>query len=348
MRRCLELAQRGIGATRPNPSVGAVIVVDDEIIGEGFTSSYGGNHAEVNAITSICDTKRLTRATIYVTLEPCSHYGKTPPCSDLILERGIPRVVIGCMDTNSVVSGKGIEKLKRGGCEVIMGVLESECKEHHRRFFTFHNQKRPYIILKWAETSDGFISPSEREEKAPVWITNIRSRQLVHQWRAQEHGILIGTKTVLEDNPKLNVRLWKGNYPVRIIIDRKLRIQEEAHVNDGTVKTIFIYDIQTKYHSRSISSNNHAHQSVFEQVDFSKPLGTQICSVLHQHQIQSIIVEGGTKTLQTFIDEDLWDEARVFKGDVLFGNGVRAPKLQRGAIEQQRVGSDDLKIYKNG
>ena len=197
IKRCLEIAKKGIGSTRPNPSVGAVIVVGDKIIGEGFTSPYGGNHAEVNAIESVVDKELLKEATIYVTLEPCSHFGKTPPCSDLIIRSGIKKIVIGCVDSNSLVSGKGIERLKESGAEVIVGVLEEECKKHHKRFFTFHNKKRPYIILKWAETLDGFIAPKERNKQAPVWITNEISRQLVHQWRSQEHGILVGTNTIL-------------------------------------------------------------------------------------------------------------------------------------------------------
>ncbi|NQY00431.1 MAG: bifunctional diaminohydroxyphosphoribosylaminopyrimidine deaminase/5-amino-6-(5-phosphoribosylamino)uracil reductase RibD [Flavobacteriaceae bacterium] len=347
MRRCLGLAQKGIGTTRPNPSVGAVIVADNTIIGEGFTSPFGGNHAEVNAIASVKDLTFLKRATMYVTLEPCSHHGKTPPCSDLILEKGILRVVIGCIDTNSLVAGRGIKKLKKGGCEVIVGILEEECKEHHRRFFTFHNKKRPYIILKWAATSDRFIAPTYRKERAPVWITNIRSRQLVHQWRAEEHGILVGTNTVLKDNPKLNVRLWKGQNPIRIIIDKTLKIHKEAYVYDCSVKTIFICDILTKEHSEAVSSEKNSPKCIFERVDFSKPLGIQVCRVLHKHQIQSLIVEGGTRTLQTFINEDLWDEARVFTSDVLFGDGVRAPELLEKAVEDRDIGSDNLKTYKN-
>jgi len=337
IKRCLELAQKGIGTTRPNPSVGAVLVVDDEIMGEGFTSPYGGNHAEVNAIQSVGDTELLKKATIYVTLEPCSHHGKTPPCSDLIIRSGIPRVVIGCVDTNSLVAGKGIEKLKNAGCEVIIGVLEEECKKQHRRFFTFHNQKRPYIILKWAETLDGFIAPESRDERKPVWITNKVSRQLVHQWRAEEHGILVGTKTAIEDNPKLNVRSWKGENPIRIIIDKELKTSKDSHVYDTSVKTIFVTE-----------EESHQEGSLFfEQVDFSKSLGKQICDVLYKHSIQSIIIEGGSRTLQTFIDENLWDEARVFKGKLEFGKGVEAPSFDRKEQSIQTIETDELKIYRN-
>ncbi len=337
IKRCLEIAQKGIGSSRPNPSVGAVLVVNDQIIGEGFTSPYGGSHAEVNAISSVKDEELLTKATLYVTLEPCSHFGKTPPCSDLIIRKGIPKVVIGCLDTNSLVAGKGIEKLKKAGCEVYVGVLEEECKEHHKRFFTFHNKKRPYIILKWAESQDGFIAPDKRTAREPVWITNERSRQLVHKWRAEEHGILVGTTTVIADNPKLNVRSWKGQNPVRIVVDRSLKIDQDSHVYDQTVRTIFITEEEKE-------SQDHL---VFEKADFSKPLASQVCEVLHRQNIQSLIVEGGTQTLQTFIEEDLWDEARVFSGEVKFLNGVEAPQLNKEAKEVSEIDQDILKVYKN-
>ena len=337
MRRCLELAQKGIGTTRPNPSVGAVLVVDNKIIGEGFTQPYGGSHAEVIAIDSVQDKELLKKATMYVTLEPCSHYGKTPPCSLLIINSKIPKVVIGCMDTNSLVAGKGIEMLQDAGCEVITGVLEKECRKQHHRFFTYHEKKRPYVILKWAETKDGFIAPSHRDERSPVWITNKASRQLVHQWRAEEHGILVGTKTVIEDNPKLNVRSWKGENPVRIVIDRSLKISKDSHVYDQSVKTIFITEKEVE----------NSENMIFERVDFYKPLVQEICGVLHKNKIQSIIIEGGTQTLQTFIDENLWDEARIFTGDVEFKTGIKAPVFNSEKVDQKKYGRDTLRIYRN-
>ena len=211
IKRCIEIAKNGLGLTAPNPMVGSVIVHNNKIIGEGYTSAYGGNHAEVNAINSVKHKELLKDATLYVSLEPCSHFGKTPPCSDLIVKHQIPNVVIGCMDDNVQVAGKGIAKLKAAGCNVTVGVLETKCKQHHKRFFTFHNKKRPYIILKWAETADGFIAPKTKNEKKPVWITNTYSRQVVHKWRAEEQAILVGTNTVLEDNPSLTVRDWTGN-----------------------------------------------------------------------------------------------------------------------------------------
>ena len=240
IKRCLEISKQGIGTTRPNPSVGAVLVVDDNIVGEGFTSPYGGNHAEVNAISSVKNDEDLKKATMYVTLEPCSHYGKTPPCADLIVKSGIKKVVIGCVDVNEIVSGRGVERLQNEGCEVVVGVLENECKAHHKRFFTFHSKKRPYIILKWAQTQDGFIAPKNRVKQAPVWITQKVSRQLVHKWRGEEHSILVGTTTILDDNPSLDVRSWRGENPLRIVIDKDLKIPKDLKVYDGYVKTIFI------------------------------------------------------------------------------------------------------------
>lgn len=341
IKRCLEIAKNGIGYTRPNPSVGAVVVVSHQIIGEGFTSPYGGSHAEVNAIQSVVDKELLKKATIYVTLEPCSHYGKTPPCSDLIIESGIKNVVIGCLDTNSLVSGKGIARLRNAGCNVEVGVLEEECLLHHKRFFTFHNRKRPFVILKWAETQNGFIAPKERDQQAPVWITNEVSRQLVHKWRSEEHAILVGTNTVLEDNPKLDVRSWTGQNPVRIVIDRELKIQNDLHVFDGTVKTIFIHN----YHTKQKTESNES--VIFESVDFSRSLASQICIVLFKHQIQSVIIEGGAKTLQTFIDEKLWDEARVFIGSTNFKEGVKAPEFDKSVRREKNINGDTLKIYTN-
>jgi len=338
IKRCLEIAKLGIGTARPNPSVGAVLVVDNKIIGEGFTSPYGGSHAEVNAINSVKDKELLKQATIYVTLEPCSHFGKTPPCSDLIINSEIKKVVIGCVDSNSLVSGKGIERLKNAGCEVIVGVLEKECKEHHKRFFTFHDKKRPYIILKWAVTNDGFIAPKNRNKQAPVWITNETSRQLVHKWRSEEHAILVGTTTVLEDNPTLNVRDWNGENPVRIVIDKGLNIPTNLNIYDTSIKTIFITE----------KESNNRKNIFFEKISFSNLVASQICDVLFKHKIQSVIVEGGAKTVQTFIDENLWDEARVFESEVSFTNGVKAPVLNEPKVlSEKNIKGDILKIVRN-
>ena len=337
IKRCLEISKLGIGTTRPNPSVGAVLVVDDRIIGEGFTSPYGGNHAEVNAISTVRDSSLLATATMYVTLEPCSHFGKTPPCADLIIKSEIKKVVIGCIDSNVLVAGKGVERLQNAGCEVIVGVLEKECKAHHKRFFTFQTKKRPFIILKWAQTLDAYVAPKNRAIQAPVWITNEASRQLVHKWRSEEQAILVGTTTVLDDNPRLDVRYWKGEDPVRIIIDKELKIPANLKVYDGSVKTIFINE----------SSTSVKGAIFFEKINFSKPIAIQICEVLFKHNIQSLIVEGGTKTIQTFIDENLWDEARVFSGEVHFNDGVNAPILDVIPTNEENIKGDILKTYLN-
>lgn len=340
IQRCLQLAKNGIGTTRPNPSVGAVVVCNNKIIGEGFTSSYGKSHAEVNAINSVENKSLLKEATIYVTLEPCSHHGKTPPCSDLIVHHKIPNVVIGCVDTNSLVAGKGIERLKNAGVNVTVGVLEEECLEHHRRFFTVQNNKRPYIILKWAETQNGLIAPETKNEQKPVWISNKFSQQLVHKWRAEEHAILVGTNTVIADNPKLNVRSWSGNNPVRIVLDANLRIPENANILDGSVETILISDERQK-------TKGERENVAFETIDFSKNVAEQICEVLQKHQIQSVIIEGGAQTLQTFIDANLWDEARVFIGNSSFENGIKAPKFSGNLISEENILNDTLKTYRN-
>ena len=324
--RCLQIAKNGLGTTRPNPMVGAVIVYNKKIIGEGFTSPYGQAHAEVNAINSVKDKSLLSKSTIYVTLEPCSHYGKTPPCSDLIIENKIPNVVIGCIDDNPEVAGKGIQKLRDAGCSVIVGVLEKECKKHLKRFFTFHNKKRPYIILKWAETKDGFIAPQTKDEQKPAWITNIYSRQLVHKWRAEEQAILVGTNTVTEDNPSLTVRDWSGNNPTRIILDRNSKLDTSFSVFNTQAETITITE---------------------KDIDFEKPIAHQIGSFLHSKYINSVIIEGGSKTLQTFIEEDIWDEARVFTGDSEFKSGVKAPDFKGNLISETKIKTNTLRIYTN-
>ncbi len=348
--RCIELAKNGIGTARPNPSVGAVIVYNDKIIGEGFTSVYGDNHAEVNAIAAVKNKELLHKATIYVTLEPCAHFGKTPPCANLIVKHKIPNVVIGSIDTNSLVAGKGIAILKEAGCNVVVGVLDDECKEQHKRFFTVQNKKRPYIILKWAETQDGFIAPETKDEQKPVWISNNYSQQLVHKWRAEEHAILVGTTTVIADNPKLNVRSWFGNNPIRVVLDKSLRIPENLNVLDGSVKTIVICDqksFQSEVKNENFSNKKASQQLIKECIDFSSRVAEQIIEVLQKHKIQSIIIEGGRQTLQTFIDANLWDEARFFVGENNFKVGVKGPKISGKIIEQKSINTDVLKIYKN-
>ena len=326
IRKCIEIAKNGIGPAAPNPSVGCVIVHNDNIIGQGYTSAYGGNHAEVNAIASVKDKSVLNKSTLYVTLEPCSHHGKTPPCTNLIIEHKIPHLVIGCVDDNPEVAGKGIEKLRSAGCKVTIGIQEAHCKTHHRRFFTYHNQKRPYIILKWAQTVDGFIAPKTKSKKRPVWITNPYSRQLVHKWRTEEQAILVGTNTVLEDNPTLTSRNWFGKQPLRLVIDRGEKLPKNLNIFNDHADTLVISA---------------------KTVNFDLPIAKQICDVLYGKKISSIIVEGGLKTLQTFIDEDLWDEARIFTGTTQFKDGVRAPQLLGKLVSEETVDDDILKIFQN-
>ncbi|MEO0527647.1 MAG: bifunctional diaminohydroxyphosphoribosylaminopyrimidine deaminase/5-amino-6-(5-phosphoribosylamino)uracil reductase RibD [Bacteroidota bacterium] len=341
--RCIELGKNGLGSTFPNPSVGCVIVHHEKIIGEGFTSPYGGAHAEVNAIASVPNKALLKEATIYVTLEPCSHHGKTPPCADLIIKHAIPHVVIGILDPHEKVAGKGIQKLKNVGCNVTVGVLEKECREHHKRFLTYHQKKRPYIILKWAETLDGFMAPEEHrrsEKPTPYWITNERSRQLVHQWRSVEQAILVGTQTVIKDNPKLNVRAWHGTSQVRIVLDRTLKIGPDHFVLDKNEKTIVLTEVtDTKNYVRGI---------MYELIDFSDNVIQQICDILYKHHMVSLIVEGGAKTLETFLAMDVWDEARVFIGDTNFESGLKAPSLPTDKlVDSKHINNDILNFYIN-
>jgi diaminohydroxyphosphoribosylaminopyrimidine deaminase/5-amino-6-(5-phosphoribosylamino)uracil reductase len=315
-------------------------VHENKIIGEGFTAVYGENHAEVNAVNSVKNVAVLKESTIYVTLEPCSHFGKTPPCADLLVKHQFKKVVIGCVDSNSLVAGKGIEHLKNAGIEVIIGVLEKECREHHKRFFTVQEKNRPYIILKWAQTRDGFMAPETKNEQKPVWISNQYSQQLVHKFRAQEHAILVGTNTVLSDNPKLNVRSWTGENPIRIVIDKELKIPKNLFVYDETVKTIFIIN---KMNSNKKSSE----KLIFEGINFDKNIANQICAILQKHHIESVIIEGGAKTIQPFIDENLWDEASIFTSEKVFKNGVKAPVFSGKIVSEMDIKNDILKIYNN-
>jgi len=335
----LQIAKNGIGTTHPNPSVGAVIVYQNKIIGEGFTSPHGENHAEVNAINAVENKSLLKEATIFVTLEPCSHFGKTPPCADFIVKHQLKQVIIGCLDSNSLVAGKGVSHLENAGINVIVGVLETECRMHHKRFFKVQENKRPYIILKWAETNDGFVAPITKNEIKPIFISNTYSQQLVHKLRSAEHAILVGTKTVLADNPKLNIRSWSGENPIRVVLDNTLRIPKNSNILDGSAKTIVIAASRDK---NIVSSKN----LIFEEIDFSKNIAKQVCEVLSKYQIQSLIVEGGTQTLQTFIDEKLWDEAMVFVGNTSFVKGVRSPIITK-EFKEEFIESDVLKRYTN-
>ena len=338
IKRCIELAKNGLGTTYPNPLVGSVIVYNGIIIGEGWHQKAGEPHAEVNAVNSVKDKSLLKKATIYVSLEPCSHFGKTPPCCDLIIANKIPNVVIGTVDPNIKVAGNGIRKLIEAGIMVTVGIMEAECNELNKRFFTFHEKKRPYIILKWAESQDGFIAPLERSENKPVWITNPYSRQLVHKWRTEEQAILVGTQTVVDDNPKLNARDWYGNDPIRIALDRSNRIPENSHILDNQVKTILFSEFRMGVEEENV---------IFETIDFKKNRAEQVVQSLYKQQIQSVINEGGRQTLQTFIDANLWDEARIFIGNIQFETGIRAPVFVHKQFSKQCIGTDELLIHRN-
>ena len=337
IKRCIQLAKNGLGTTYPNPLVGSVIVHNGKIIGEGWHRKSGEPHAEVNAINSVKDKSLLSQATIYVSLEPCSHFGKTPPCCDLILKHKIPNVVVGTIDPNSKVAGNGIQRLKDNGANVTVGVLENECIELNKRFFTYHNKQRPYIILKWAESQDGFIAPQNKEKKEPVWISNVFSRQLVHKWRSEEQAILVGTSTVIEDNPKLDVRDWSGENPIRIVLDRTGKIANNYFVKNKKSKTIIITE------QENISSDENL---IFESVIFDNQLTQKIVAILYNYNIQSVIIEGGKQTLESFIVENLWDEANIFIGTTNLNEGVKAPFL-KGISRTFKIKDDQLKLFFN-
>lgn len=339
IKRCIQLAKNALGSTYPNPLVGSVIVYKDKIIGEGWHIRAGNEHAEVRAINSVENQDLLKKSTIYVTLEPCSHFGKTPPCSDLIIEKKIPKIVIGTVDPFAKVAGRGIEKLFLAGRQVTVGVCEEECEDLNKRFFTFHQKKRPYVILKWAQTKHGFIAPKTQNIGDVFWISNAHSKQLVHKWRAEEESILVGTNTAIKDNPQLNTRLWKGKNPVRVVIDQDLKIPITHHILDHSVKTIV-------FHSDKLNPDND-NNLIFEKLDFQQKLPEQILEKLYQHNLQSVIIEGGGKTLQSFIDDNLWDEARVFTGQNDIENGIKAPILNKNPHSEFQIEKDQLNYFYN-
>ncbi|MES2265879.1 MAG: bifunctional diaminohydroxyphosphoribosylaminopyrimidine deaminase/5-amino-6-(5-phosphoribosylamino)uracil reductase RibD [Bacteroidota bacterium] len=340
MQRCLELAALGAGNVSPNPMVGAVIVCDDKIIGEGYHQKYGEAHAEVNAVKMVTDkyvnhAELLQQSTIYVSLEPCAHYGKTPPCADLIIKHRIPNVVVGCRDPFAQVDGKGIEKLQAAGIQVTLGILEKKCQWLNRRFFTKVQKQRPYIILKWAQTADGFFAPLDGSQH---WITGPESRKLVHQWRAQEDAILVGKNTVLADNPQLNVRYAEGRSPKRVVIDRRLELNKQLNVFDQSVETLIFNEGEFNVDGKN---------KYIALEDFNRYVPEYISYQLYLQDIQSVIIEGGAHTLNSFIDAGLWDEARIFTGASVLVNGIKAPRVTGTIISQQLVGADNLTIITN-
>lgn len=333
MQRALDLAERGKGAVRPNPLVGCVLVHEGKIIGEGYHEQYGGPHAEVNAIASVTDPKLLAAATAYVSLEPCSHWGKTPPCANLLVEKGIKSVVVATLDPNPLVAGKGVKLLEEAGISVQVGLLEREARWQNRRFFCQQEMHRPYLILKWAQTQDGFIA---RENFDSKWISSSQSRQLVHQWRAEEQAILVGKNTALHDNPRLNVRDWTGSDPIRVVLDSKLELPADLHLFDQQIPTL-CYNLL-----KSEKLTN------LEWVQLPQLSLEALMADLHARQIQSVLIEGGSQTIHQFLAAGLWDEARVFTAPIQFERGIAAPKLTQTPAESHAIGEDQLDIYYHG
>ena len=340
MQRSIELAGKGLGNVAPNPLVGCVIVHEGKVIGEGYHQKYGEAHAEVNAINSVKDKVLLKSSTLYVTLEPCSHFGKTPPCADLIIEHKIPHVVISSEDPYPEVAGKGIEKLLKAGIHVETGILKTDYEWINRRFFTFQNKKRPYIILKWAQTADGFIDVDRKDTKPKInWITNESCRVLVHKWRSEEQAILIGTTTAINDDPELTVRSWTGKNPIRIVIDQNNCLPGNLKLFNKQAHTLII--------SEKVSEKETENNIEFLNLSFGENLIEDILAVLYKRNIQSIIVEGGAQTLNSFLCKNLWDEARVFTGEIKFESGIQAPIIHSNPSSEEIIGNSKLEVFIN-
>lgn len=331
MNRALQLAALGLGSVSPNPMVGCVIVCEGKIIGEGYHQKYGEAHAEVNAISSVKHKEMLPKSTVYVSLEPCAHHGKTPPCADLLVASKVQRVVVCNSDPNPLVGGKGMERLKKAGIDVESGLLEAQGWKLNRRFFTAMERKRPYVILKWAQTADGFIA---RENFDSKWISNAYSRQLVHKWRSEEDAILIGTNTARYDNASLTTRDWQGKNPLRVVLDRNLSLKPDLHLFDGAVPTICF--------SEKESDGRNCEVVTLDGLNLSAML-----DYLLRRGVQSLIVEGGSKLLHSFIENDIWDEARTFVSNTYFGSGIEAPKINRNPSGVESVLEDKLIYYQN-
>jgi diaminohydroxyphosphoribosylaminopyrimidine deaminase/5-amino-6-(5-phosphoribosylamino)uracil reductase len=340
MRRCFQLAQKGLGNVAPNPMVGAVICQGKNIVGEGYHQKWGEAHAEVNAINCVENKELLKESTLYVNLEPCSHFGKTPPCADLIIKMGIPKVVISNLDPNPKVAGRGVQRLRDNGVEVIVDVLKSEGGFLNRRFFTFHAKKRPYIILKWAKTLDGYMDIYGQQEnrKQNYWITNAELKQWVHKWRSEEMGIMIGAHTALNDNPELNVREWNGKNPVRVVLAKNVELPTNLKVFNEQAKTILFSTFSEKNHNQNVKSVilNHEDFTLFN-----------VLKTLYEIEIQSVIVEGGKELLQSFVDLNIWDEARVLTGNVKFEKGLKAPMIDIEAASVCNVNNNVCEYFFN-
>ena len=335
MLTALELARRGAGFVAPNPMVGCIVVHEGEIIGQGYHEQYGQSHAEVNAISSVKDKGLLSHSAVYVTLEPCAHHGKTPPCADLLVENKVKTVVIGCLDSYSEVAGKGVDKLKNAGIEVELGILEEECRELNKRFFTFHEKKRPFVILKWAQNQLGLMDNTNGRDGEVDWITGKETQKLVHRWRAEEQGILVGKNTINADDPSLTVRIVEGKNPTRIVLDSQLQLNEnQAVFNDDA----FTYRFNTLRSFREGSN---------EDIEMTSMGAKSILKKLHELSIQSVIIEGGSQVLSSFIAANLWDEARVLHGNNTWKEGTLAPQFQGKLLRQEWIGEDIIKYYSN-
>jgi len=339
MHRCLQLAKMGTGNVAPNPMVGAVLVYENEIIGEGYHQQYGQAHAEVNCINNVSEANQslIEKSTLYVSLEPCAHFGKTPPCADLIIKNKIPNVVIACRDSYEEVDGKGIQKLQQAGVNVIVGILEKEALELNKRFFTFHRKQRPYIILKWAQSRDAKIG---RQDFSALKISNDITNRMVHKWRSEEAAILVGTNTALHDNPSLTTRLWKGNNPVRLVLDLQLKLPLSLHLFDGSVKTIVFNQVK----------HEEENGVTFYKLSSGEDIISGLLNALYRLKIQSVLIEGGARLLQSFIDQNYWDEARVITNEqLLIKNGINAPKLKNSSLGCiKKATGDQLAFYQPG
>ncbi len=335
MQRCIDIAKKGIRAVAPNPMVGCVLVVEDKIIGEGYHELYGEAHAEVNAINNVSNQNLLKSATLYVSLEPCSHTGKTPPCCDLLIQKGIKKVVVGTKDPNPLVGGKGIEKLKNSGIEVSEGILKDQCLELNKRFFTFHEKQRPYVTLKWAQTLDGFLDQIRKDGEQKInWISEPETKTLVHKWRSEEQSILVGRNTITNDNPSLTVRDYGGMNPIRLVIDSQLQISGNLNIYSKDAPTIVFNRVKDK------KENN------VEWIKIKETSTSNILEELYRRGIQSVFVEGGSRTLQYFIIDNLWDEARVIVGQKYFKEGYKAPIINKVPIKSMPFGKDMIHYYK--
>jgi len=337
MKLCLKLAIKGLGNVAPNPMVGCIIVHNEKVIGKGYHKKFGEAHAEINAIRSVKNKALLKDSTLYVSLEPCSHHGKTPPCADAIIKCGIRRVVIGGIDPNPLVKGKGIAKLIKHGCSIITGILEDECMDLNKRFFTFYLEKRPYIILKWAMTQDGYIDKHRTEKENPLKVTGKEALELSHKWRSEEQAIIIGTNTAIMDNPMLTTRRVKGKSPVRIVLDRDLKIPLNSNIFNNFASVIIIN-----------GKKNHKEGNIeYFKINYTGNTLEKVLASLYKHHFQSVIVEGGATLLNTFIHSGYWDEARVFTSDKKIGKGIKAPAFKGIPSDTQKIGNDSLNMYKN-